>query len=92
MTKKEIAEQYNLNENGVIMSPGKFEGEMYYAVGFWNITLDGFCDRDEMLENGTLVAIYDLGQIDYDDYPELEGNTELRIWEDDNGFVYCQVN
>jgi len=92
MTKQEISEQYNLNENGVITSPGKFEGEMYYAVHFWNMTLDGFCDRDEMLDDGTLVAIYDIGQIDYDDYPELEGNTELTIFEDDNGFVYCRVN
>ena len=92
MTKAEIAEQYIIDEfNGVIKSPGKFEGEMYYAVSYWGDTLDGFCNRDEMLDDGTLVAIFDLGKQDYIDFPELEGFSELKIWEDENGFVYCKV-
>lgn len=91
MNKTEIAEQYNINEHGVITSSGKFEGEMYYAVNFWGCALDGFCDRDEVLEDGTIVAIFDLDAQDYKDYPELEGNTILSIWENDNGFVFCTV-
>lgn len=92
MTKSEIAEQYDINEQGIITSPGKFEREMYYAVSFWNSTLDGFCDRDEMSDDGTLVAIFDIRLHDIEQYPELEGSTELRIWEDENGFVFCTVD
>lgn len=91
MTKQKISDIYLIDDNGVITSPGKFEGEMYYAVHYWGIALDGFADRHELYDNGYMIAIFDLGEIDYDDYPELEGMTELRVWEDDNGFVYCRV-
>jgi hypothetical protein len=92
MTKQEILEMYDIDETGVIITPGKFEREMYYAVHFWDTTLNGLCDREEILDDDTVIAIFDLDQRDYADFPELEGNTELRIWSDDNGFVYCQVD
>ena len=91
MTKAKITQQYDINENGVITSPGKFEGEMYYAVSYWGDALDGFPSRDEICDDGTLVAIFDLFEQDYKDYPELSDVTELRIWEDSNGFVHCQT-
>ena len=92
MTKKEIAEQYNLDENGVIISSGKFENEMYYAVDFWNSALHGFSDDEQYLDDGTVVAVFEIKLHDIKQFPELEGNTQLRIWEGDNGFVFCEVS
>jgi hypothetical protein len=43
------------------------------------------------LDDGTLVYIFDLCEQDYRDYPELEDAKELRIWEDEQGFVHCQT-
>jgi hypothetical protein len=91
MIKKDIERDYSINENGVITSPGKFEGEMYYAVSFWGEALDGFSSNDEYLEDGTVVAVFELCQEDYKNFPELEGNTFLRIWEDEQGFVHCMT-
>jgi hypothetical protein len=92
MTKQEISEQYQIDENGVITSPGKFEREMYYAVSFWGDALDGFSNSEEYLEDGTVVAVFEINKPEIEEFPELIGNTILKIWEDDNGFVFCVVD
>jgi hypothetical protein len=92
MTKAEIALQYEVDEFGRIKSPGKFENEMYYAVHYWNCVLDGFADEDYE-ENGTMYAIINLTPDDFKNYPELnnlDGVEFLKLWENDNGFVYCE--
>lgn len=92
MTKNEIAQEYNIDEFGRIKSPGKFEGEMYYAVSYWEDVLDGFADEDYE-ENGTMFAIIKLTFEDFKKYPELnnlDGVEYLKLWEDSNGFVHCE--
>ena len=92
MTKAEIAEQYEIDEFGRIKSPGKFEGEMYYAVHYWGCVLDGFGDECYE-ENGTPYAIINLTFEDFKHFPELnnlDGVESLKLWENDNGFVYCE--
>lgn len=92
MTKAEIAEQYEIDEFGRIKSRGKFEGEMYYAVHYWGCVLDGFADEDYE-ENGIQYATITLNQDDFKNYPELsnfDGVEFLKLWENENGFVYCE--
>ena len=76
---------YRIDGNGVIRSPGKFEGEMYYVPIFWGIGMEGFADGDYG-ENGFRFRIT---AEDRKKYPGLTGRS-LRLIQRSDGFV-CEV-
>lgn len=91
MTKAEIAQQYEINENGVITSPGKFEREMYYAVYFYECLNEGNYDyliRDDEEDE---IFVFEVNDTDRVGMPELEGLSQVKLFEDSNGFVFCTV-
>jgi hypothetical protein len=90
MTKKDIEKEYQINENGVITSPGKFEGEMYYAVYFWNASLEGMCD-DTIWWSDTEVSVFNVNETDKVGMPELNDVETVKVWEDEQGFVHCMT-
>lgn len=90
MTRQEILAAYDVDSNGRIVSPGKFEGEPIFAPYFWDIGLSGFADSD----NGRFYSF----RINKDDeahheFPELKqwlGRCRvLRMSQDGQGFVHC---
>lgn len=78
-------------ENGIIRSPGKFEGEPIHAVHYYHMMLDGFgdyCEADDC--NGQTF------EIDADDaamFPDLADCVGgfIHISVSDDGFVYCEI-
>lgn len=85
MTRTEIEATYKI-QNGIIMSPGKFEGEPIYAPYFWDLVMDGGADETE--DDGD---IFRISAEDRREFPEIDRDTTtIRIWEDGNGFVYTQ--
>jgi hypothetical protein len=44
MTREELERQYAVNKNGVIVTPGKFAGQMLYVPYFWDRYLGGLAD------------------------------------------------
>lgn len=85
MTREEIEKSYNV-VNGRICSPGKFEGEMLYVPFFWDVFLNGFCNRDD----GEVVSFY-LEPEDRVMFPELgKRRRVLKLIERSDGFV-CEV-
>ena len=93
MTKKEIKEQYDVNENGIITSPGKFEGNMDYTVYFWDIYMDGG-DNPCYDENDIYLSQFKIDKDDITEFPELKDDLGkfIYLWEDNNGFVYCEIS
>ena len=91
--RKEVLESYDVNEYGIIISLGKFEGEMLYVPYLWDAVLNGF-GEDEFAdgEDGELVASY-IEITDYDraKFPELGNALEARLSEDSQGFVWCET-
>jgi hypothetical protein len=81
MTRQEIEREYQV-ENGVIRSPGKFEGESVYVPYFWEAFLNGMADRDD----GRVIG-FDLTADDKAMFPELKGKRTVRIYQRDDGFV-----
>ena len=71
--------------------PGKFEGEPDYTTYFWDFVLDGGGDETFYDIDGKPVDMFRLDETDYEEFPELEGDKYLVIWEDDNGFVNSQT-
>lgn len=80
MTRAEIEQAYKV-ENGVIRSPGKFEGEAVYVPYFWDVYLDGGADEDD----GEVLVFY-VSDEDRATFPELQGPT-VMLRQLDNGFV-----
>jgi hypothetical protein len=82
LTRSDIAADYQINEAGTIVSPGKFEGEPYYAVGLYDLVLEGCTDES----NGAA----DLITVDADlrtAYPEIPVDvTAFVVWTSDVGF------
>jgi len=84
-------EHFRTTPNGVIIEPGRFEGEMYYAPYYYDLSLSGFADSVEFIGD-TQVDIFNLSFEDWDKFPELKGCEMLELWVDGNGFVSVNVN
>lgn len=82
MTRAEILEQYEVDANGTIQSPGKFESEMLYVPAYWDHYLNGCADDDD----GEYLTFY-LDDEDRKEWPELGDATRLVLRETDQGFV-----
>lgn len=83
MDRKEILSQYNVNESGRIVSPGKFEGEMLYVPFYWSVFMDGGADRDD----GTVLG-FDITTEDRQMFPELGTRRRtVKLIQRDDGFV-----
>ena len=90
MTREEIVTQYTVNGQGIITSPGKFEGQMIFAPYFYNASLeyepnaDG--DIEVPVEPSDVIRFPEL----LDETGECEGPpTYVLVYEDENSFVDC---
>jgi hypothetical protein len=78
-------EEYKVRD-GIIVSPGKFEGEPYWMPTLYDMVLGGMAD--ESIHDGS--TAYDAFKID-SNLSILTGlkvqDAYLVIWSDDNGFI-----
>ena len=103
MTLDNDVNAYDCDDNGVITSPGKFEGEQNYVPYFWNLGLDGCADTDISPDSFTddethsnyltdhPVFGFGLTDADRAKWPELKGQDRIELWESDLGFVFHDV-
>lgn len=90
----ELRQEYQTRDD-VIISPGKFEGEMIYVPYFWNLALEGASSYDEdQDENEEFpVSVFEINATDRENFPGLLDDVEtIRVWENLQGFVYCETN
>ena len=88
MTREEIMRDYEVRD-GVICSPGKFEGEPLYAPAFWDAVLNGMAE--ELEGEGVLIARYFPSVDDRKEWPELGDAAVLYLYEDSQGFVHART-
>jgi hypothetical protein len=82
-----IKKDYKVDSHGVIRSPGKFEGEMYYVPYYWDIGMNGLADEDD----GTN-WLFNLDTEDYKRFPELKGSKTLILYSSEQGFAYAELD
>ena len=87
MNKEEILKEYEVNKHGIIVSPGKFEGEMLYVPYFYYLDPD----EEEYQENDFYMKWYFITKEDIDLFHELEGFDTIVLWESDQGFCYSEL-
>jgi hypothetical protein len=89
MNRNQILDEYEINEGGVIQSPGKFEAEMLYAPYFYEALMDGLADDRDDTDPDCPVATFVVSADDLAEFPELGGAMLVKCWEDTSGFFYC---
>lgn len=82
MIRSDIERDYNV-VNGVIRSPGKFEGEPVYVPYYWNVYLEGFASSDD----GKVLS-FTVEPEERWMFPELKGRRVVKLRCDDSGFVW----
>jgi hypothetical protein len=82
MNRETILNTYKVNSNGVIQTPGKFEGEMLYVPYFWDAGLNGCASFDDGAVYGFIVDKEDREQ-----FPELCITIAIMLEESSQGFV-----
>jgi len=92
MNREEIENSYDINEYGIIVSLGKFEGEMIYAPYYYDLWLNDSSD-EEIEDNGEIIPIFSITQDDIEEFPELEEyeGMKINLWESEQGFVYLEI-
>lgn len=85
--RERIEAEYKISAEGVIESPGKFEGEMIYVPYFWDMGLDGFADSDD-----GEVFEFAVSDAEREIFPELEGAEMIELYESDSGFVTAETS
>ena len=86
---KKIINRMGLNvcdKTGVVLSPGKFENEMYYVPVFWDYYLEGSYDDTfkSLLED---IVFFKLDDDDISNFPELKGFEKFILTICERGFV-----
>ena len=85
MTRDEVLKHYKVDD-GVIRSPGKFEGEPVWAPAFWELALES--SHDELTyDDDCPVSHFTVTDDDRAMWPELTEVKTIRLWESDQGFV-----
>jgi hypothetical protein len=83
MTRAEVLAAYNVNEKGIITSPGKFELAPVYVPYFWDCYMTGMVDEED--DEGNL--IFKVTDEERQDFPELGDMEQIGLREEDSGFV-----
>lgn len=72
-------------------NPGKFEGEPEYIEYYWDLYLGGFGD-DYYNIDSVFISVFEISDSEHRQFPELDGNNVIVLWEDDLGFVYHELD
>jgi hypothetical protein len=85
MTREELKEQYAVNRRGVIVTPGKFVGQMLYVPYFWDKYLNGLADDT----TGDIITFF-ITDEDRQEFPELGQARVITLLEIERTLV-CEL-
>lgn len=89
-----LKDEYEVDERGVIRSPGKFEAEPLYVPFLWQKSLDGGAD-EEVYDGETPVQVFNIDDADRKLFADLDANLEgvavVTLMETEQGFVNAET-
>ena len=83
MTRREIEDLYQIAD-GIIRSPGEFQGEARYMPHFWTRFMDGGADEDAD-DSSVVRCTVTFGEVM--EFPELKLGQVVRFYEDEKGSI-----
>jgi hypothetical protein len=91
MTRIQIEADYHVVE-GIIRSPGKFEGEPVYVPYFFDLMLNGMADESyEDDATGNTADYFNITPADRQEFPELEEVARVILYYRTDGFVVSDI-
>jgi hypothetical protein len=93
---REYVRYFEVDDQGLKKTPGKFEGEPIYVLYFWNLGLAGCADDEEThthYPTDRPVFGFNLSDLNIEQsvWPELKGQDRIELWESDLGFVFYDL-
>ncbi|KKL51378.1 hypothetical protein LCGC14_2296090 [marine sediment metagenome] len=87
MNEPQVRIEYDINEYGLIQSPGKFEGEMLYAPHLYDVMLNGCLDQSE---DDDSMGELTINQTDVDLFPDYFNLGDVYVLSEcEQGFFYA---
>ena len=83
MTRQDILNNYDVDKDGAIRSPGKYEREMLYVPFFW----EGSAPPDEYSGRDAEISHFRVNKDDRREFPELKGRRAVKLYCTEQGFV-----
>lgn len=78
--RKDVTKHFNVDENGVITNPGKYEDEMLYVPYLW--------ESDDGYEIDDREFVYKITSTDRHEFPELNNVETVRLYLSESGFIF----
>lgn len=79
-TRKQVTDEFDIDEKGRITNPGKYEDEMLYVPYLW--------ESDEGEEVDEHEFMYVITDSDRYQFPELNGVDIVRLYMSESGFIF----
>ena len=76
----------SVNNHGVIIRPGKFEGEMWWVPELWNLVMDGASDGT-LYDGETQIDVFHVDAKMRREFGIIRDVDYVVMWESDQGFV-----
>ena len=85
MTREELKRRYAVNRRGVIITPGKFVGQMLYVPYFWDKYRNGLADDT----TGDIITFF-ITDGDREEFPELGQASVITLLDIEHTLV-CEL-
>jgi hypothetical protein len=85
MTREDLKRQYAVNRRGVIVTPGKFVGQMLYVPYFWDKYQNGLADDT----TGDIITFF-ITDGDRQEFPELRQASVITLLDIEHTLV-CEL-
>lgn len=94
LTLAQVKSEYDVDQNGIIRSPGQHEGNPSYVPALWSEVIEGSSESIFGGEENGGELLYDIVGIlpeDWKEFPALQDCTKATLEQSENGFIYCSV-
>lgn len=85
-----VLANFDVDEQGVIRSPGKFEGEPLYSAYYYDMMMNGFGDDYYVPEDDRIYTVFVPGDEEVAEFPELADIVGVIGFETDQGFFHVE--
>lgn len=85
-------EEFDVDDHGLITSPGKFEREPEWVPYYWGMSCEDDTDFTGPEGMETEIRIFYVSKWESFKFSDLNSGDVVYLWEDEQGFVNSSVN
>ncbi|GIK62435.1 MAG: hypothetical protein BroJett018_02290 [Chloroflexota bacterium] len=82
MNRELVFSMFQVDEAGIIRTPGPFEGQYLYIPYFWYLHISGY--REDVRDG---IITFQIRMEDHAQFPELANQDVVRLKQQENGMI-----